>query len=32
MVTSAVGWALSTTVKVAVPAASVVVSPESGRR
>ena len=30
MVTSAVGWVLSTTVKVAVPPASVVVRPEVG--
>ena len=30
IVTSAVGWVFSTTVKVAVPPASVVVSPEVG--
>ena len=30
MVTSAVGWVFSTTVKVAVPPASVVVRPEVG--
>ena len=30
MVTSAVGWLVSTTVKVAVPPASVVIRPEVG--